>query len=138
MDESTSFWSQVVPAGKEVMLDFRIESTLVVTNACLGEYAEDATGPVRLTATVKTLLLDDDHCGEEEDQKECGYAEQVVAVCVLRPGKVEQCNLELIFNSLNSVSIRNEGDCDVHLSGFLEDDEELWDEEEEEEEEAKE
>ena len=137
MDELPSFWSQVVPAGQEVMLDFPFQSTLVVTNACLGEYAEDA-GPVRLTASVKTLL--DEEFGEEEDQKECGYEEQVVAVCVLRPGKVEQCKLDLVFNMLNSVNVKNEGDCDVHLAGFLVDMAEEWSigEEEEEEEEAKE
>lgn len=130
---STSFWCQVIPAGKEAMLEFGVASTLVITNACLGEWDGANSDPVRLTANVKTMQLGD-ACGcEEEDQTECGYTEQVATVCVLTPGKVEHAHLGVIFSTLNSVEMKNEGAYDIHLSGFLEDNEELWFEEEEEE-----
>ena len=49
------------------MLDFALDSMLVVNNACLGEFDEKLTEPVKVTANIKTLnSIDDEPVDENE------------------------------------------------------------------------
>ena len=141
-----TWWGQKIAAGQTVMLDFRLNSTLVITNACLGEFDASITEPVKLTASVKTLNFDnDDVVSEEEQQVECDYYEQNVTICNLVPNVCERADVSFCFTFMNSIEVTNHGKADVFLSGRLEEldledeyDSFLLEEEEEEEEEANE
>lgn len=133
-----SWWGQRIPAGEIVMLDFRLDSTLVITNACLGEYDQGLTEPVKLTASVKTLNFDDEPI-PKDDQVECGYFEENVTICNLVPNRCERTELALCFTFTHCIQVTNHGKADVFLSGRLEDVESFeydYLEEEEEEEDA--
>lgn len=61
----SGFWGQVVPAGETVNLDMPSQCTLTITQAVIPDVTKETEkGPVRLFATVKTLIPDD-----EEEEK---------------------------------------------------------------------
>nr|CAH7716897.1 unnamed protein product [Callosobruchus chinensis] len=100
----------------------------------------------RYTQTVKKpfhismAALDYSTSSDEPAQVMCGYDGRNYLLCTLRKPDVMQCPLDLNFEVGDELSFATNGECHVHLTGYLNDelpsefDEELAEEEEEDEE----
>ena len=142
--EFSIFWSQIIPAGKTVVLDSPLMSLVTITNAVIPDVSNETEKKVvRVMANIKTLVDDGEEEEDEkkevsEEQEDSAYITNDVLICTLIPFEKENQSLDILFTPLNIVEFTNQGNLDVHLSGFITPNDEDYEDEEEEEEEEKE
>ena len=123
-------------AGETATVEFPLDSYLTITQVSIPDLPVDGSkDPVRVYADVSTALLssisDDGTPKTTENSK--------VLLATLLPGEKDLQQLNICFSALNIVKLTNAGKCDVHVVGYLTENnlsDEHSDEEEEEEEEA--
>ncbi|XP_065169985.1 46 kDa FK506-binding nuclear protein isoform X2 [Atheta coriaria] len=94
------------------------------------------TQTVKKAFHISMAALDNDTATDEYVQVMCGYDNRKYLLCTLHKDKVMQCALDLSFDIGTEVSFITNGHSHVHLSGYLIQDEDMFDDLEEEEEEC--
>ena len=121
-----AFWGLEVKPGKQPAV-LNLERRLVVKQAALVVAKPDPTPCVlsvrRLSKNSPCAQLAAD-ARPLPPQVSVGDAPQQYVVCRLHEGKVEHCTLELPFSPSDNVNVHLKGPHPVHLTGFLELDEE--------------
>jgi len=94
------------------------------------------TQVVKKAFHISMAALDQTTCTDETVQVMCGYDNRKYLLCTLQKDQILQCALDLNFDVGTEVSFITNGGSHVHLSGYLVEDESMFDNEDEEEDEA--
>jgi hypothetical protein len=134
MSDLSSFWAVVVRPNEPTDANFPVQVYLTLTGASIPELpADGSTAPVRLLADVVTFT---DFLSASDGLPNKQTLSESVLLATLVPGAIEHQRLNILFSSVNKVTLRVLGAVPVHVGGVLElIDAEGDDEEEEEEEE---
>ncbi|EAY17642.1 hypothetical protein TVAG_235240 [Trichomonas vaginalis G3] len=120
----STFWSQIVPAGKDAFLEGPNDKVITITNAVIPDVQNDTPKEaVRLFATVNTLRLDEEEEEKAEestnDKEDNFYITDETLIASLVPFTHENQELSIVFTTANIVKFHNKGKLDVHLSGYI-------------------
>ena len=122
-----AFWGLEVKPGKQPAV-LNLERRLVVKQAALVVAKPDPTPCVlsvrRLSKNPRAHSSRLTRLRPLPTQVSVGDAPQQYVVCRLHEGKVEHCTLELPFSPSDNVNVHLKGPHPVHLTGFLELDDE--------------
>ena len=106
-------WGQIISPGKTAELDFPHDCSLFVTNICCAKYPDTEKGKkVNVIAHVKTI-------DTNLDADENTFIENSSIIASFIIGKKEFVNTDFVFSPLNTVSIKVDGNVEVHLQGYL-------------------
>jgi len=114
--ETEIAWSQIIPPNKSTLLVSKDMNIVFITEAFVSDKELAISEQnCELTATIKTLIPDDEE--KEENDEPSKYKEKSINVATLIPNVAAQLSLQ--FSPLDIVVFYNKGPLDIHLSGYL-------------------
>ena len=133
-----SFWGIVLKPGEKFTLDPPDEMYTIISNVCFGEFPEKVEEkPTTLSANVETQSI------PKDNESESVVTKTSLVIANLIPNRIEQMSISQTFGPLSTVTLENNGQIELHISGYYlptdeEEEEDIGDEEDFEEEEKNE
>ncbi|EAX89608.1 hypothetical protein TVAG_361520 [Trichomonas vaginalis G3] len=116
-----SFWGIIVRPHEKQELDIPEDATCIISNVSYGLIDESANPKEStLIAHVKEVS----RAVENPSEAEKDVLTYDTPIAKLIPGKIEQTRVSQTFSKFSEVTLENDGDYDIHVSGLFEPDNE--------------